>query len=154
MTVYVVAVPLRPFGCAQGKLSFAQGRAATAKRLWHKGIFVMFYLYGPGLTEHERNNIKTKRLVLNIVNCEKMTGGSAQFGSFSKRDDRLGWLETFIRSGFYLNEDDRAVGSDHNQIDFAAPTREVASELSETFSYKIPLAAFFTPSAEQFRIGQ
>jgi len=114
----------------------------------------MSYLLTSGSAEHYRNNIKAKGPVLYIVGREKITGGPVQFGFFSRRDNRFGRLETFIRSGFYFDKDNRTIRSDHNQIDFTSLTGEVASQLPEAFSYKIPLAAPFTPSAKQFPIGQ
>ena len=114
----------------------------------------MSYLYRAGLAEHERNNIKAKWAILDIVGCDKIMGGSVQFISFSIRDDRFSRLETFTGSGFHLDKNDSPVGSNHNKIDFTGLTGKIASELFETFAYKIPLAAFLTPSAEQLPVSQ
>ena len=114
----------------------------------------MFYCWLAGLAKHYRNDIKTKRAVLYVVGCEKITGGSGQSGLLGGGDGRLGGLESFGGFGSYLDKDDRAVAINHNQIDFAGFAGEVAGEGFEAFAYKMLLAAFFTPSAEQFRIGQ
>ena len=114
----------------------------------------MFYRCGAGLAERYCNNIKTKRAVLDFVNCEKIASSPKQSDFFSRCDRRFGRPKTFIRSGFYLDKDDSPVGIDHNKVDFAGFAGEVASELFEAFSFQKLFAAFFPPLAEQFPIGQ
>ena len=114
----------------------------------------MFYLCRPGLAEHYCNNIKTKGAVLDFVDCEKITSSPKQSGFFSRCNRRFGRPKTFIRSGFDLDKDDSPVGIDHNKVDFSGFAGEVASELFEPLSFQEPLAAFFTPSAEQFPVSQ
>jgi selenocysteine lyase/cysteine desulfurase len=114
----------------------------------------MSYFWLAGLAEHYCNNIKTIRAVLYIVGCKKIACGPEQSGFFDGRDDRLSRLETFIGSRFYLDKDDGAVTINHNQIDFAGLAGKVPRELFQAFASKVPFAAFFTPSAEHFRIGQ
>lgn len=114
----------------------------------------MFYCWLAGLAKHYRNDIEAKRAVLYIVGCEKKACGPKQSGFFGGRDDGFSRCEVFIGPRFYLDENDRAVGVNHNQIDFAGFAGEVAGEGFEAFAFKMLLAAFFTPSAEHFRIGQ
>ena len=95
----------------------------------------MSYLCGAGSAEHYRNNIKTKGSVLYLVSCEKIACGPEQSGFFSWRDDGLSRPEIFIGPTFYLDEDNRAVAINHNQIDFAGLAGEVASELFEAFAF-------------------
>ena len=88
----------------------------------------MSYFRAAGLAKHYRNDIETKRAVLYVVRCEKITGGSGQSGLLGGGDGRLGGLESFGGFGSYLDKDDRTIDIDHNQIDFAGLAGEVAGE--------------------------
>ena len=114
----------------------------------------MFYLCGAGLVKHYRNDIEAIWSILYIVGFEKIAGSSLQFCFLGECNNRLGRCEAFVRSGFYLNEDNSTIGSDHNKIDFAGFTREIAGELLEAFSFQKPFTALFTPLAEQLPVGQ
>ncbi len=114
----------------------------------------MFYLRGAGLAEHYRNNIKAISSVLYTMGCEKIAGGPGEFSFFRLGDNRLGRCEVFIGPGFYLNKDDRAIGGGHNKVYFAGLTGEIAGEFAESLSFEELLASFFTPSSEQFSVGQ
>ena len=95
----------------------------------------MSYLLAAGSAEYYRNNVEAKRTVLDIVNRKKITGGPAQSGFFGGRNNRLGLGETFVRSCFYLDKDDRAIGSGHNKVYFAGLTGEVASKQFQAFTF-------------------
>jgi len=114
----------------------------------------MSYLYGAFLAEDYCNHVEAKRAVLNVVGCKKIAGGLEQSGFLGRRDGGFNRAESFVRLGSDLDKYDGAVGSYHNQVDFAGLAGEVAREGFEAFSFEEPLAAFFTPSAEQFAVGQ
>ncbi len=114
----------------------------------------MSYLFAAGLAEYYRHDVEATRSGLYIVGSEKITGCFAEFGLFGLCDDRLGRLEEFIDSCFYLNKDDDALVVDHNEVDFAGLAGEVGGKFPEAFSREESPAAFFTPSAEQFRVSR
>jgi selenocysteine lyase/cysteine desulfurase len=111
----------------------------------------MFYLRLAFSTKDYCNNIEAKRSVFYIMSCQKITCGPVQFGFFGSRDDRLGRLESFVCSGFYLDKDDSPLSIDHN---LTAPAGKVAGQFPETFLFQKALAAFLTPSAELLSVSQ
>jgi len=94
----------------------------------------MFYLCRAGLAEHYCDNIEAKRTVHYIVGCEKIASCPVHFVFFTGRDNRFCWCEAFIRSGFYLDEDNGPVSIDHDKVDFTGLAGEVASEFFEALS--------------------
>ncbi len=66
---------------------------------------------------------------------KKIAGGPEQSGLLGGGDGRLGGLESFGGFGSYLDKDDRAVGVNHNQIDFAGLAGKVAGEGFEAFAF-------------------
>jgi len=93
----------------------------------------MSYLWVAGLAEDYCNNIEAEGSVLDVVSCQKVAGGSCQFGFFGSGDDGFGGREAFIGSGLYLNKDNRAIGVDHNEVEFTGFAGEVAGELFKAF---------------------
>ena len=104
--------------------------------------------------QHYCNNVEAKRAVLYILGCKKIAGGPEHSDFLGRRDGRLGWAKTFVRPGLYLDENNSAVGIDHNQVDFAGLAGKVASELLEALAFEKLLAAFFTPSTEEPAVRQ
>lgn len=95
----------------------------------------MSYLGGAGLSQDYRNNIKAKGSVLNTVGCKKILGDLFQLSFFNRRDSRLSWLETFSGSCFYLDKDDSSIGVDHDKVEFASFTGEIADQFAQAFSF-------------------
>ena len=114
----------------------------------------MFYIGAGGFVEDNRNNIKAIRAVVDIICCEKMAGGAEQPGFLGGCDRVFGGSEIGVGSCSYLDEDNRAIGVDHDQVKFAGFAGEIAGEGFEAFSFEELFATFFTPSAEVFAVGQ
>jgi hypothetical protein len=114
----------------------------------------MSYLRGSFLAQHYRNNIEAAGPVLYFTGCEEITGSYFEFIFFIESDNRFDGFEIFAGPGFYLDENDGAIGIDHDEVDFAGFTGEVAGEFFEAFCFEIFFAAFFAPSAEEFAVGQ
>ena len=114
----------------------------------------MFYLWAAGSVEDYRNNIKAKGAIFYILGCKKILSCPEQPGFLGRCDGRFDWSKGFIGPGSDLNKDDGLVGIDHNQVDFAGPAVEVASEFFKAFSFQKPQAVFFAPPAEQRAVGQ
>jgi hypothetical protein len=70
------------------------------------------------------------------------------------RNDRFCLCEGFIHPGFNLDKNNIPVGSNHNKVDFAGLTGEVAREDFQAFSFEEFQAMFFTPPAKQLSVGQ
>ncbi len=107
-----------------------------------------------GFVEDNRNDIEAKGAAFYIICCEEIAGGAEQSGFFGFCDRIFGRGE--IGAGFcsYLDEDNSAVGIDHDQVKLAGFAGEVAGEGFEAFSFQELFAAFFAPSAEAFAVGQ
>ncbi|HUW19540.1 MAG TPA: hypothetical protein VMW16_09580 [Sedimentisphaerales bacterium] len=114
----------------------------------------MSYLWRAGSAEDDSHDVEAEGPVFYVVGGEEIAGGPERFGFFWGCDDGLDGVEGFTRPGFDLDEDDRAVGVDHDQIDFAGLTGEVAGEEFEAFSFEEGFAAFLAPSAEPFAVGK
>jgi hypothetical protein len=95
----------------------------------------MFYPDGAGWRQHYRNNIEAKGAVFYIMGCKKILGRSGQFVFFSRGDDLFSGSETFICSGFYFDKNNGTIGSDHDKVDFAGLTGEVAGKFAQAFSF-------------------
>ena len=102
--------------------------------LWHKGVFVMSYLWSAGLAEYDGNDIKAKRAVFYIVRGEKIACRPEQSGSLALCDGCFGWAKGLIGFGSDLDKDDGAVGIDHDKVELAGLAGEVAGERSEAFT--------------------
>ena len=50
--------------------------------LRYKCVFVVFYFGAGGFVEDNRNYIEAKGAIVYIIGCEKIAGGSEQFGFF------------------------------------------------------------------------
>ncbi len=114
----------------------------------------MSYLGWGGLAKDYGDDVEAKGSVLDVVGGEKVAGGPGQSCFLWGCDDGLGGCEAFIGSGFYLDKNERAIGVDHNKVDFTGFAGEVAGEFFEAFSFEEFFAAFFAPSAEEFSVGQ
>ena len=79
-----------------------------------EGVFVMSYLRSAGAAQDYRDNIEAAWAVVYIVACDEITGGSFQPGFFGRCDGILDIGEFFIGPGPDLDEDDAAVGIDHD----------------------------------------
>ncbi len=67
---------------ASQTLRFAQGdsfKIISEYKLWHKGVFVMVYLFAASLVEDYCNNIEAEWSIFYFVGCEEMAGGCKQF---------------------------------------------------------------------------
>ena len=122
--------------------------------LWYKGILVVSYLFGAGLAEDYGDNVEAEGSVVDVVGGEKVAGGLGQSCFLWGCDDGLSGCEAFVGPGFYLDKNNRAIGVDHNKVDFTGFAGEVAGEFFEAFSFEEFFAAFFAPSAEEFSVGQ
>ena len=96
--------------------------------LRHKGIGVMPYLYRAFSAKNYCNKIKAAWSILNILSGKKIIGCSGQLCLFCGCDDGFDRLEAFIGTGLYLDKNDRAVGIDHNKVDFARPAGKIMGE--------------------------
>ena len=114
----------------------------------------MSYLRAAFLAKNYRNHVEAKGAVLYVVCCKEVAGGPEHSGFLDGGDGELGRTESFIGPGLYLDKGDSPVGIDHDKVNLAGFAGKVASELFEAFAFQQPLAAFFTPSAEQLLIGQ
>jgi len=107
-----------------------------------------------GLAQYYRNDVKAAGPVPYIIGFEKISGGSGQFGFLGGCYNRLCRREALVGSGFYLDKNNRPIVSDHNKVDFAGLTGEVANERFKTFIFQELFAAVFAPSAKQSALGQ
>ncbi len=88
----------------------------------------MPYLWVAGFAQDNRNDIKTKRTVPDIICFEEITGGTVQSFLFGICNRSFRCAKGNVCPCSYLDEDDRAVSVDHNNVDFAGPAEEVARE--------------------------
>lgn len=95
----------------------------------------MSYLSGAGLAEDDGNDVEAEGSVADVVGRKKITGGPCEFCFFGSSDNGLGGCEGFIGPYLYLDKDERAIGVNHNDIDFACFAGEVSGELFEAFSF-------------------
>jgi hypothetical protein len=114
----------------------------------------MSYLLGAFFAQHDCYYVEAKGPVLDIVSCKKIACRPEHSGFLGFSDGRLGRTEILVRSGLYLDKDKCPVAIDHNHVNFAGLTGEVASECFEAFAFEELLGAFFAPSAELFFIRQ
>ena len=112
----------------------------------------MVYFGFGGFVEGNRNDIETEGAVLDIISCEEIAGGSEQSGFLGLCDRIFGRGE--IGAGFcsYLDEDNSAVGINHDEVKLAGLAGEVTGEGFEAFSFQELFTAFFAPSAEAFPV--
>ena len=114
----------------------------------------MIYFWAGGFVEDNRNNIEAIRAVVDIICCEKIAGGSEQPGFLGGCDRVFGGSEIGVGSCSYLDEYNRGVSIDHDEVELAGLAGEIACEDFEAFSFEELFASFFTPSAEVFAVGQ
>jgi len=114
----------------------------------------VLYLSGAFGGQDYCHHVESEWAVVYIVGCEEVAGCPDQFDLFGMCDGLFGRAEELIGSGFDLDEDQARVGIDHDEIDFAAVAGEIAGEGFESFCSQELFAAFFTPSAEGFYVGQ
>jgi len=99
------------------------------------------------------DDIESERAVVYIVGCDEVAGRPDQFDLFGVCDGLFGRAERFIGPGFDLYEDQARIGIDHHKINFTAAAGEISGEDLKALCPEELLAAFFTPSAEQFLVG-
>lgn len=102
--------------------------------------------------QDDGDDVEAEGAILDLMSCLEVAGGAVHSGLLVKRDGRLGRAEIFAGPGLDLDEDERTVGIDHNQIDLARFTKKITRERFEALAFEILLAAFLTPSAKQFLI--
>jgi len=76
----------------------------------------MSYLWPAGLAQDYRYNIEAAGAVLDMVNCEEISGGPLQPVFFCRSDGILDFGEFFIRPGSDLDKDDAALVVNHHQV--------------------------------------
>ena len=123
-------------------------------KLWYEGVFVVFYIGAGGFIKDNRNNIEAIRAVVDIIGCEKIAGGADQPGFLGGCDRVFGGSKIGVGFCSYLDEDNRAIGVDHDEVKLACLAGKVAGEGFQAFSLEELFASFFTPSAEVFAVGQ
>ena len=114
----------------------------------------MSYLGWAGLAEDYGDDVEAKGSVVDFVGGEKVAGGPGQSCFLWGCDDGLGGCEGLTGPGFYLDKNNRAIGVDHNKVEFTGFAGEVAGEFFEAFSFEEFFAAFFGPSAEELWVCQ
>jgi len=97
-------------------------------RLWCEGVFVVFYFWFGVFVEDNRNDVEAKGAVFYIISCEEIAGGSEQSGFFGSGDGIFGGGEIGVGFCSYLDEYNRGVSIDHDQVEFAGFAGEVACE--------------------------
>jgi hypothetical protein len=122
--------------------------------LWSECVFVVVDFWFGGFIEGNRNDIEAEGAVLDTISGEEIAGGAEQPCFLGLCYRILG--SGVIRAGLcsYLDEDNGAVGINHDQVKLAGLTGKVAGEGFEAFSFEELFAAFFAPSAEAFPVGQ
>ncbi len=95
----------------------------------------MFYLCAALFRQDNGNDVEAKGAVINFICCEEITCGPEQFSFFRRSNNILGWCKIFSCSGFYLDENERPVGSDHNKVNFAGFAGEISGERFKGFSF-------------------
>ena len=104
-------------------------------KLWYKYVLVMCYLLGPVFAKDYGKNIESERSILYIVGRKKITGGPEESIFLCRCYNRFGRGKGFIGSGLYLDKNNRAVGIDHNEVDFTGFAGEVSGKLSKALSF-------------------
>ena len=99
-------------------------------------------------SQYDCDHIESVRAVLDLVRSQKISGRTDYPGPLGAGDGRFRRAEVLGRPGLDLDKDQRAVAVDHDQVDFARFTEEIASERLETFAFEESLAVFLAPSAE------
>lgn len=67
-------------------------------------------------------------------------------------DGGFGFGEIFVGPCFYLDENDGAIGVNHDKVELAGFAGEVSYEYFQAFVFEEFLAAFFAPLSEQLLI--
>lgn len=86
----------------------------------------MFYIGAGVFVEDNRNNIEAKGAVLDIVCSEEIASGAEQSCFLGGGDRVFGGSKIGGGLCSYLDEDNRAVGIDHDEVKLACFTGEVA----------------------------
>lgn len=102
--------------------------------------------------EDDCYDVEAVRAVFDVVLGEEVLGGFGYFQLLFVIDGCFGRSEFFAGATFYLDEDDRRVGIDHNEVKLASRAGVVSGEELKAFSFEKFFTAFFTPAAKLIRI--
>lgn len=91
-------------------------------KLRHEGVFVVIYFWAGGFVEDNRNNIEAIRAVVDIICCEKIACGAEQPGFLGGCDRIFGGSEIGVGFCSYFDEDNRAIGVDHDEVELSGLT--------------------------------
>ena len=83
---------------------------------------------------------------------EEIAAGADHSSFLGEGDGGFRRAEVFIRPGLNLDENERTVRIDHNQIDLPGLAAKIAREDFEALAFEEFLAAPLAPSAEQFLV--
>ena len=95
----------------------------------------MCQLLASGFAKDYGNNVKAERSIVYIIGSEKITGSPEESIFLCSCYNRFGRGKSFIGPCLYLDKNYRAIGIDHNEVDFTGFTGEVSGEFSEALSF-------------------
>jgi hypothetical protein len=106
------------------------------------------------IAQYDGHDIEAQGAILDVVRCKEVAGRAVHSRFLVIRDGRFGWPELLVRAGFDLDENERSVGIDHDQIKLAGFAKEIARDCFEAFAFEKSLATFLAPPAEPPLIRQ
>ena len=114
---------------------------------------VRYFLFS-GLWQYYSDQVEPAWSVLDVVCGEEESGGAGEPGLLGVCEGRFRGGEIFTGPGFDLDEDDRPVGVDHDQIEFPGFACVVSGERFQAFAFEEFFAAFLSPSPESGFVGE
>ena len=99
-------------------------------------------------SQYNCHYVEAVRAVFYLMAGQKVPGRTCHSGSLGTGDGRFGRAEVLACAGLDLDESQRAVGIDHDQIDLACLTEKIASEGFETPASKELFGVSFAPAAQ------
>jgi hypothetical protein len=100
------------------------------------------------------DDIEAERAVVYIVGCEEVARRSGQFCLLGRINRLFRRAEELVGPGSDLDENESRIDIDHNQINFAATTGEIAGQGLEALCSEEFLGTLFAPSTERFFVGK
>lgn len=100
------------------------------------------------IRQHNRHYIIAVRATLYFMAGQEIPGRTDYSGPLGAGDGRFGRAEVLACTGLDLDEDQRAVSIDHDEINLTGFAEKIASEGLETLACEELLGVFFAPAAE------
>ena len=109
---------------------------------------------GAGGAEDDRDDVETAEAVVDLMDGLEVAGGSGHAAFLGGGDRRLGGDEGFAGAGFDFDEDEHAVGVDHDKVKLAGLAGEIAGQGPQPFVLEESLTPPLPPAAQSIPVGQ